>query len=160
MSKMRSFTWLLALVLLVFAACGDDAAETPPAAETTPAAEAPPAGDCEEGIVETESGLKYEETECGTGEEAGRGDTVIVKYKGALENGKVFDEGELPPFQLGSGSVIPGFDEGITGMKVGGSRQVTIPPDLGYGAQGVPPDIPPNSTLIFDIELVEIQAPA
>ncbi len=153
MSRIRPLTWVLALTLIAFVACGDEPADTGAATEETTAA-----GDCEEGVVETESGLKYEETECGTGEEAGRGDSVIVAYRGALENGKVFDEGELPPFQLGSGSVIPGFDEGITGMKVGGKRKVTIPPELGYGAQGVPPDIPPKATLIFDIELLEIQA--
>lgn len=153
MFRIRPLMWVLALALVAFAACGDEPADTGATTEETTAA-----GECEEGVVETESGLKYEETECGSGEEAGRGDTVIVAYKGALDNGKVFDEGELPPFQLGSGSVIPGFDEGITGMRVGGKRKVTIPPDLGYGAQGAPPAIPPKATLTFDIELLEIQA--
>ena len=106
----------------------------------------------------TESGLQYEEIECGDGEEAGRGDTVNVKYRGTLENGKEFDAG-VYPFQIGAGMVIPGWEEGIAGMKVGGKRKLTIPPDLAYGAQGSPPVIPPNATLIFDVELLEIQAP-
>lgn len=105
----------------------------------------------------TDSGLKYEDIECGEGEEAGRGDTVSVKYRGALENGKEFDSGTYP-FQIGSGTVIPGWEEGIAGMKVGGKRKLTIPPDLAYGPQGRPPVIPPNATLIFDVELLEIQA--
>lgn len=116
-------------------------------------------GTCEEGEIETDSGLKYEETKCGSGEEAGRGDTVTIRYRGTLEDGEEFDAGEFP-FQIGGGRVIAGFDEGVTGMKVGGERTVTIPPELGYGAQGSPPVIPPNATLIFEIELLEIAGDA
>ena len=151
MSILRRFT-LLATVLLVFGACGDEPA--PADDEGSSAA----SGDCEEGTVTTDSGLQYEEIECGDGDEAGRGDTVSVKHRGTLEDGKEFDAGTYP-FQIGSGMVIPGWEEGIAGMKVGGKRKLIIPPDLAYGAQGSPPVIPPNATLIFDVELLEIQAP-
>ncbi len=97
----------------------------------------------------------------GTGPAAKAGDNVQVRYTGKLTNGTVFDSsvGRSPdyiPFQLGKGNVIPGWDEGIAGMKVGGKRQLTIPPELGYGATGQGP-IPPNATLIFDVELLNIQ---
>ena len=151
MSILRRFT-LLAIVLFALGACGEETA--PPAEEDQSAAAS---GDCEEGTVTTESGLKYEEVECGDGEEAGRGDTVSVKYRGTLEDGKEFDSGTYP-FQIGAGMVIPGWEEGIAGMKVGGKRKLIIPPDLAYGPQGRPPVIPPNATLIFDVELLEIQA--
>jgi FKBP-type peptidyl-prolyl cis-trans isomerase len=150
MSILRRFT-LLAILLLALGACGEEPA---PSEEGQSAAAS---GDCEEGTVTTESGLKYEEVECGEGEEAGRGDTVSVKYRGTLENGKEFDAGTYP-FQIGAGAVIPGWEEGIAGMKVGGKRKLIIPPDLAYGPQGSPPVIPPNATLIFDVELLEIQA--
>lgn len=152
MSRLRWFAVLM-LVLAVLGACGDDGGAS---GSDQPAAEA--GGECEEGAVTTESGLKYEEIECGEGEEAGRGDTVSVKYRGALEDGTEFDSGTYP-FQIGAGMVIPGWEEGIAGMKVGGQRKLTIPPDLAYGSQGRPPVIPPNATLIFDVELLEIQQP-
>ena len=151
MSKLRRFT-LLAILLLALGACGEEPAPATQEDETSAAS-----GDCEEGTVTTESGLRYEDIECGDGEEAGRGDTVSVKYRGTLEDGKEFDAGTFP-FQIGAGMVIPGWEEGIAGMKVGGKRKLTIPPDLAYGAQGSPPVIPPNATLIFDVELMEIQA--
>ena len=155
---MRKMTLALILAaLMLVAACGDsDSGDgTDVGGQPTEA----PAGDCEEGIVETDSGLKYEETECGTGEEAGRGDTVAVHYTGTLEDGTEFDSsvgGQPFPFQIGAGQVIAGWDEGIAGMKVGGKRVLTIPPDLGYGKSGYPPVIPPDSILIFEVELVEI----
>lgn len=113
-------------------------------------------GECEEGTVTTDSGLQYEDIECGQGDRAGRGDTVSVEYRGTLEDGTEFDAGTYP-FQIGAGMVIAGWEEGISGMRVGGKRKLTIPPDLAYGAQGRPPAIPPNSTLIFDVELLEIR---
>jgi FKBP-type peptidyl-prolyl cis-trans isomerase len=152
MSILRRFT-VLAIVLLVLGACGEDQAAPADDGESSAAS-----GDCEEGTVTTDSGLEYEEIECGDGEEAGRGDTVSVKYRGTLEDGKEFDA-DTYPFQIGSGMVIPGWEEGIPGMKVGGKRKLIIPPDLAYGAQGSPPVIPPNATLIFDVELLEIQQP-
>ena len=150
MSTLRRFV-LVAVALLALGACGEEPA--PPAEEEPVSAGS---GDCEEGTVTTDSGLEYEEIQCGDGEEAGRGDTVNVKYRGTLEDGKEFDSGRLP-FQIGSGMVIPGWEEGIPGMKVGGQRKLIIPPDLAYGAQGSPPVIPPNATLIFEVELLEIQ---
>ncbi len=152
MSILRRFT-LLAIALLVLGACGEES-PVPSDGDQNSAA----SGDCEEGPVTTDSGLQYEEIECGEGEEAGRGDTVNVKYRGTLDNGNEFDSGTYP-FQIGSGMVIPGWEEGIAGMKVGGKRMLTIPPDLAYGPQGRPPLIPPNATLVFDVELLEIQAP-
>ncbi len=96
----------------------------------------------------------------GDGKEARRGDTVRVQYVGTLPDGTEFDNSRVRDtpltFQLGTGAVIKGFDTAITGMKVGGTRRVTIPPELGYGAQGSPPRIPPNATLIFEIELLDV----
>jgi peptidylprolyl isomerase len=150
---------LLALLLLLgVAACGSD---EPSSDEGTEPAAEEPAGDCEEGVVETESGLQYEELECGDGAEAQRGDTVVVHYTGTLEDGTKFDSsldrGQPFPFTIGAGQVIQGWEEGIAGMKVGGKRKLTIPPDLAYGKAGRPPVIPRNATLIFEVSLVEIQ---
>lgn len=140
---MSGVTWVLIFVLLIAlgAACDDGEAA---------------GSDCEEGIVTTDSGLQYEEIECGEGDAADRGDTVTVKYRGTLEDGTEFDSGTYP-FQIGTGSVIAGWEEGIQGMKVGGKRKLIIPPELAYGSQGRPPVIPPDSTLIFEVELLEIQ---
>ena len=99
----------------------------------------------------------------GKGRKAATGDTVSVRYVGVLfDNGKEFDaswNGNRPgkPFQfpLGAGQVIPGWDQGVVGMRVGGRRKLIIPPDLAYGAQGYPPQIPPNAALIFDIDLLK-----
>jgi peptidylprolyl isomerase len=86
---------------------------------------------------------------------------VTVHYTGTLENGTKFDssvdKGQPLPFKIGSGSVIPGWDEGIMTMSVGGKRRLIVPPRLGYGAQGRPPTIPPNSTLIFEVELLSVK---
>ncbi len=104
--------------------------------------------------------LQIEELQVGTGAEAKSGQSVSVHYTGTLTNGKKFDSSRdrnAPfDFQLGAGMVIKGWDQGVAGMKVGGRRKLTIPPELGYGAGGYPPVIPPNSTLIFDIELIEV----
>lgn len=111
--------------------------------------------------VTTASGLKYTELKPGDGATAKAGDTVRVHYTGTLENGKKFDSsrdrGTPLEFQVGVGQVIKGWDEGIAGMKVGGQRSLVIPPDLGYGAAGAGGVIPPNATLIFDVELVGIR---
>lgn len=98
----------------------------------------------------------------GTGAEAKNGDTVSVNYKGTLTNGKQFDSSydrkEPFEFTLGSGEVIKGWDDGVVGMKVGGKRKLTIPPTLGYGDQANG-DIPANSTLIFEVELLGVTTP-
>jgi FKBP-type peptidyl-prolyl cis-trans isomerase FkpA len=104
--------------------------------------------------------LKIEELKAGTGSEAKSGKRVTVHYVGTLTDGKKFDSsrdrGEGFDFTLGAGEVIKGWDQGVAGMKVGGMRKLTIPPELGYGARGFPPVIPPNSTLIFEVELLEV----
>jgi peptidylprolyl isomerase len=105
--------------------------------------------------------LKIEEIEEGTGAEAKAGDEVTVQYVGVnYKNGKEFDaswDREPFTFQLGAGMVIPGWDQGVEGMKVGGRRELIIPPELAYGAEGSPPAIGPNETLIFVIDLLEVR---
>ena len=116
-----------------------------------------------ESIVTTESGLQIEELEAGAGDTPQPGDTVSVHYVGMLEDGTEFDSsisrGEPIEFPLGQGSVIPGWDEGIGMMQVGEKARLTIPPDLAYGEAGSGEVIPPNSTLIFEVELIEIVPP-
>ncbi len=108
----------------------------------------------------TASGLQYWEIAVGTGATAVAGKTVKVHYTGWLTDGKKFDSsvdrGQPFSFPLGGGQVIKGWDEGVAGMKVGGKRQLRIPPDLGYGPRGAGGVIPPNATLIFDVELLEV----
>ena len=108
-----------------------------------------------------ENKFKIEEELLGEGAEAMEYDKVTVHYTGYLENGKVFDsslnKGREPfSFTLGTGSVIKGWDEGLKGMKVGGKRKLIIPPDMGYGKNGAGNVIPPNATLIFDVELLKV----
>jgi FKBP-type peptidyl-prolyl cis-trans isomerase FkpA len=97
----------------------------------------------------------------GKGAEAKAGDTVKVHYVGTLPDGKEFDaskkHGQPFDFELGAGRVIKGWDQGVAGMKVGGKRKLTVPPSLGYGARGSPPVIPPNATLLFEVELLEVK---
>jgi FKBP-type peptidyl-prolyl cis-trans isomerase len=105
--------------------------------------------------------LKIEDIKVGQGREVKEGDTISVHYKGTLTNGKQFgssyDNGKPFVFKVGAGEVIAGWDKGVIGMKAGGKRRLTVPPELGYGQQGVGEDIPPNSTLIFEIELLEVK---
>ena len=111
--------------------------------------------------VITPSGLKYIDQEVGTGDVAVAGKTASVHYTGWLENGKKFDSsvdrGQPFSFPLGAGRVIKGWDEGVQGMKVGGKRKLTIPSDLGYGSRGAGGVIPPNATLVFDVELLGLR---
>ena len=109
--------------------------------------------------ITTESGLVILDLVVGEGEEAIPGKTVTVNYTGKLENGEQFDTsiGRAPfSFPLGAGRVIKGWDEGVAGMKVGGQRKLTIPPELAYGTRGAGNVIPPNATLIFDVELLKV----
>lgn len=111
--------------------------------------------------ITTPSGLKYVDQVVGTGEVAVAGKTANVHYTGWLENGKKFDSsvdrGQPFSFPLGAGRVIKGWDEGVQGMKVGGKRKLTIPSDLGYGSRGAGGVIPPNATLVFDVELLGVR---
>ena len=110
--------------------------------------------------MKTASGLEYIEVEAGTGEQAAAGKTVSVHYTGKFQDGKVFDSsisrGEPIKFPLGAGRVIKGWDEGSALMKVGGKAQLVIPPHLAYGESGAGGVIPPNATLVFDVELVSV----
>jgi len=155
----RTFVLLLVAVFAL-AACGggDETADTEAGGgeETAAGSE-----ECVTEPTTTDAGLQIKEVECGEGEEAQKGDTLEVHYEGRLEDGTKFDasrdHGSTFEFQLGAGQVIQGWDEGLVGMKIGGQRELTIPPELGYGKAGSPPVIPPNSTLVFLVELVDIK---
>lgn len=142
--------------IIVLATGGDDeSASTSTSTDTKPTVEVP------EGEPPKE--LEIEDITEGEGAEAQPGDTVSVQYVGVnYSDGSEFDaswdRGEPFEFQLGAGGVIPGWDEGVVGMKEGGRRQLVIPPELGYGRQGQPPDIPPNETLVFVIDLLEVRS--
>ena len=143
------------VVAVVLLAGGDDGTEEPVTAERQekPEVEIPEGAPPEELVVE--------DLEEGDGPTAEQGDQVTVDYVGVdFESGEEFDAsfGSPEPFEfaLGGGMVIPGWDEGVEGMKVGGRRQLVIPPDLAYGKQGQPPAIKPNSTLVFVIDLVSV----
>ncbi len=119
----------------------------------------------EKKMTKTESGLQYRDVKEGTGEKIKKGQTAVVHYTGWLwiddAKGKKFDSskdrGQPFDFGLGNGDVIKGWDEGVEGMKVGGTRELIIPPDLGYGARGAGGVIPPNATLFFEVELKGIR---
>jgi len=124
-----------------------------PLAAAKPAAPAP-APASKGGFVKIAGGVEYEDVQLGamSGGVARNGQKVTVKYVGTLTNGKRFDAGDIS-FRLGAGEVIKGWDLGVAGMRVGGKRKLRIPPDAAYGKRGAPPTIPPNATLLFDVEL-------
>lgn len=105
--------------------------------------------------------LQIEDMKPGEGAEATAGKSVTVHYVGTLTTGSKFDSsrdrGKGFTFTLGQGQVIKGWDQGVAGMKIGGLRKLTIPPELAYGAKGFPPVIPPNSTLVFEVELLSVK---
>ena len=112
--------------------------------------------------ITTGSGLKYQDIVIGKGPQPKPGDDIVVNYTGRFQNGKVFDSSLSPgrtPFELhlGRGEVIPGWDQGLATMHVGGKRKLIIPPNLAYGAAGAGGVIPPNATLTFDVELLKIK---
>jgi FKBP-type peptidyl-prolyl cis-trans isomerase len=150
---------ILLVSILVLAACGSEP-------EADGEGEGNDTGSSSEGICYEEAftsstGLKIQDSECGDGDVAEASMEVTVHYTGKLEDGTVFDSsverGQPFTFVLGAGMVISGWDEGVEGMAVGGKRTLTIPPELGYGAAGAGNVIPPNATLIFDIELIEVK---
>jgi FKBP-type peptidyl-prolyl cis-trans isomerase len=163
---MRRFLVFIALVatLALAVACGSSEKETTTPTGTSAATAAqtgggPPPVSAQPTV--TASGLQIIEIKVGTGAEAQKGQTVSVDYTGWLADGTKFDSsldrGQPITFVLGGGQLIPGFDEGVVGMKIGGQRRLIIPPDLAYGAQGRAPVIPANATLTFDVQLVSAQ---
>ena len=113
-------------------------------------------------VKKMENGLLIEDLIVGDGAEAKDYNKVVVNYTGKLEDGSIFDSSLNPgrspfTFTLGAGSVIKGWDQGLKNMKVGGKRKLTIPPDLAYGANGAGNAVPPNATLIFEVELLEVE---
>ncbi len=107
------------------------------------------------------TGLQYEDLKVGTGDSPKAGQTCVMHYTGWLTDGSKFDSsvdrGQPFEFSIGRGQVIKGWDEGVMSMKVGGKRKLTIPPDLGYGARGAGGVIPPNATLVFEVELLGLK---
>lgn len=146
---MRYNRILLAALPLVLASCGDSSPTltSVPIESTT---FAPALGVNLSASTKTASGLYYRDLRPGTGATIAAGQRLNVKYVGALANGTQFDAGTYA-FTI-PGNVIQGWNEGLMGMKVGGSRQLVIPPSLGYGGQGSPPVIPPNAVLVFTVE--------
>ncbi len=112
-------------------------------------------------VVTTSSGLQYQDIVVGTGASPQKGQTAVVHYTGWLADGRKFDSskdrGQPFSFPVGMGRVIKGWDEGVATMKVGGKRKLIIPPSLGYGAQGAGGVIPPNATLTFEVELLDVK---
>jgi FKBP-type peptidyl-prolyl cis-trans isomerase len=136
-------------------------AEPEPEGKPEPKAEAKPEPKAEAKPGDANAKLGIQDLVVGKGTEAKRGDSVVVHYVGTLTDGKEFDSskkhGKPFDFVLGAGRVIKGWDEGVSGMKVGGKRKLTVPPSYGYGERGFPPVIPPNATLLFEVELLEVK---
>jgi FKBP-type peptidyl-prolyl cis-trans isomerase len=157
-------SYLSALALVLFAGCQSKVPEpepraVPPAASTPAATESSPSAASSPSTVASAELVK-EDVKTGTGPAAKQGDRVKVHYTGTLLDGTKFDSsldrGEPFEFTLGRGEVIKGWDQGVVGMKKGGKRRLTIPSELAYGTRGMPPKIPPDATLKFEVELKEI----
>jgi FKBP-type peptidyl-prolyl cis-trans isomerase len=159
MSKLTGCALLLFLGCLIQAGCAEISAQDKNKDKDTAKDKTA------EKEVKLPSGLKYVDQKEGTGAEAKKGDTVEVHYTGWLyQDGKIgkkfdssVDRKEPFVFMLGAGRVIKGWDEGVAGMKVGGKRKLIIPPDLAYGKRGAGQDIPPDATLLFEVELLKIK---
>lgn len=149
---------VLTLTLVAVTACGPET--TPAAAPAASTSQSAATQNTEGTTVKTASGLEYTEIKAGAGPAPKAGDIVSVHYTGKLTDGKKFDSsvdrGQPFQFPLGAGRVIKGWDEGIALMKKGGKATLTIPPELGYGSRGAGGVIPPNATLVFEVELVDI----
>jgi len=166
---MRRLLLSAVLVALVVAGCGSDSSTTSTSSteEAQAAKETQPPKKKTKPTVSVPKGappksLEIKDLEPGSGAAAKPGDTVSVNYVGVnYKTGKEFDaswdRGEPFSFTLGAGEVIPGWDQGVAGMKVGGRRELIIPPGLGYGSAGAPPAIPPNETLVFVVDLEAIE---
>jgi FKBP-type peptidyl-prolyl cis-trans isomerase len=160
----RSIRPLAAFAALVLTGCSSTSGgkTTPPATPPAPAAAtaANPQSALPQEVV-TRDGLKYVDLKVGDGAIAETGMRAMVHYTGWLTDGTTFDSsverGQPFSFTLGQGQVIRGWDEGVKGMRVGGKRKLTIPPDMGYGSRGAAGVIPPNATLIFDVELLDVK---
>ena len=154
---MRNLEKLMILTLLLVAMAIPACAQK----ETVPKAPEPEAASKKEATVKTASGLEYIDLVPGTGPSPTAGKGVKVHYTGWLTDGKKFDSsvdrGQPFVFTVGVGQVIPGWDEGVLAMKVGGKRKLIIPSNLGYGPSGAGSDIPPNATLIFEVELLDVE---
>jgi peptidylprolyl isomerase len=158
---MKKMSLLLAAALLaVLAAAPASADEKKSVTPTEPEKKS------ESKMITTPSGLQYEDVKVGTGATPQKGQTCVMHYTGWLwengaKKGKPFDSsvdrGTPFPFPIGQGRVIKGWDEGVATMKVGGKRILIIPPDLGYGSRGAGGAIPPNATLMFEVELLEVK---
>jgi FKBP-type peptidyl-prolyl cis-trans isomerase len=153
---------LASVALLLAAACGSTGGTDPGASASATPTPKYSSSPCNSPEDKQPSGLIIQDLTCGTGPEAKKGDVITVDYTGSFENGQVFDtskgEGRDPfPLQLGAGQVIKGWDIGLEGMRAGGTRKLTIPPELGYGPNDYQ-GIPGGSTLIFEVDLLDVES--